>query len=151
MAAAVAAASLAVTAWGTYKSAQVADDQLAQSRDANEKEAKAQASRISWWIESSDAQDLVFANRSLDPAWIWLYIQTGDQIRTDTGELLQAGELPPCTRISIPVIRVSTTVSEVYKPKSTPSRLSQLIFGIEMAQFDACIVGGELPVHLTLV
>src|SRR5690242_2882301 len=31
------------------------------------------------------------------------------------------------------------------------SRLSQLIPGVEVAQFDACIVGGELPVDLTLV
>lgn len=51
LAAIVAAVGLGFTAWGTAKSAQVADDQLAQSRDAQQQEEKAQASAVTMWEE----------------------------------------------------------------------------------------------------
>lgn len=69
LAAVVAAASLAISAWGTWKSAQVADDQLAQSRDQQQKALTKQASLVTSWAESNAA---VVANRSLDPASVFL-------------------------------------------------------------------------------
>ncbi|WP_327276861.1 cupin domain-containing protein [Streptomyces sp. NBC_01224] len=44
----------------------------------------------------------------------------------------------------------ATHSPERYLDELRSSRPSQLIFGIEVAQFDACVVGGELPVHVAL-
>ncbi len=110
LAAAVAAASLAVTAWGTYKAAQVADDQLAQSRANNENGERAQASRISIWGEGKQSTRIVLANRSPDPVWAYAYLPSGDTpyipgLR-DSGDLLWAGALPPCTRLTVPLSKI---------------------------------------------
>lgn len=104
LAAAVAAASLAITAWGTYKAAQVADDQLAQSREDHKNDERAQASRISIWVEGGQ---LVLANRSLDPAWAYAYLESpvvppNPELRLG-GLPLRTGILPPCTRLNVPV------------------------------------------------
>lgn len=94
VAAVVAAVSLALTAWGTYKAAQVADDQLTQSREHQEAEAQAQASRVTIWKEPSA---LVLGNRSLDPARAYV-----GWIGYGKGRLLPVGTLPPCTAVEIP-------------------------------------------------
>lgn len=51
IAAVVAAVGLALTAWGTVKSAQVADDQLTQSQEQREDSVRSQASRITMWAQ----------------------------------------------------------------------------------------------------
>ncbi|WP_405461570.1 hypothetical protein OG786_29215 [Streptomyces sp. NBC_00101] len=90
----VAAVSLALTAWGTYKAAQVADDQLKQSREQQAAEVRFQASRVTTWREP-DA--LVFANRSLDPASA--YIGWGGY---EADQFVPVGTLPPCTAVAFP-------------------------------------------------
>lgn len=113
LAAVVAAASLAFTAWGTYKAAQVADDQLAQSREDSEKDERAQASRISWW-EDEDPYYLVIENRSLDPAWGYVDFDNGGgpgEATKDRGaHSLALGVLPPCTRREIPGTAVTDQI-----------------------------------------
>ncbi|MER6616280.1 hypothetical protein [Streptomyces xantholiticus] len=90
LAAVVAAVSLAISAWGTYKSAQVADDQLAESREKDKAEERAQASRISMWGEP---QNVVFANRSLDAVSISLIFYGRTAIP------MPLGEIPPCKAV----------------------------------------------------
>ncbi|MDX2986330.1 hypothetical protein [Streptomyces caniscabiei] len=96
MAAAVAAASLAVTAWGTWKSALVADDQLSQSREAKEQSREAreedqrkQVSRITFWPEGDK---VIIVNRSYDTANVSLKYGP-DQ--------LPIGLIPPCKQLSL--------------------------------------------------
>ncbi|MFC9269066.1 hypothetical protein ACWGRF_08225 [Streptomyces zhihengii] len=104
IAALVAAAGLAVTAWGTLKSAQVADDQLAQSKQRQQQEDRRLASRITTWVDgyhSSEGWVRVVVNRSLDPAAVYLQLFTPGTPRSDdTVEFL--GTVPPCTRVDIP-------------------------------------------------
>lgn len=91
IAAVVAAVGLALTAWGTVKSAQVADDQLTQSQEQREDSVRSQASRITMWAQGGT---LFIANRSPDPANALLVSPWGgrDQL---------IGTLPPCTRMEI--------------------------------------------------
>ncbi|MGW6584443.1 hypothetical protein [Streptomyces globisporus] len=98
LAAAVAAASLAVTGWGTYKSAQVADDQLSQSREQDEAEGRAQAVKVTVWTEPGV---IVIANRSLDPVHAYLHATVGPE--SALLAILPAGIVPPCRRVDIPV------------------------------------------------
>lgn len=115
IAALVAAAGLAVSAWGTLKSAQVADDQLAQSREEQEEEDRAQASAVTAWLEGLAEEDeaLIVANRSLHPVpvavngmRIW---HKGDYtdahgntiLNTESqGHTIALGVLPPCSRVT---------------------------------------------------
>ncbi|MGW6462589.1 hypothetical protein [Streptomyces rubiginosohelvolus] len=98
LAAAVAAASLAVTGWGTYKSAQVADDQLSQSREQDEAEKRAQAVKVTVWTEPGM---IVIANRSLDPVHAYLHATVGPE--SASLAILPAGIVPPCRRVDIPM------------------------------------------------
>ncbi|MFE7015757.1 hypothetical protein ACFVAQ_35570 [Streptomyces sp. NPDC057651] len=127
----VAAVSLAITAWGTYKAAQVADDQLSQSRDDSAKEDRAQASRISVWVEGEKPTRLVLANRSLDPAWGYVTIATQDELRKDEvpGRFMGIGVLPPCTRLNVPLSKLGTdTQASFHLGKSAPLAFVGLTF-----------------------
>ncbi|MFI0813388.1 hypothetical protein [Streptomyces echinatus] len=116
IAALVAAAGLAVTAWGTAKSAQVADDQLEQSREEQEKEERAQASAVTAWLEGLAEGDetLIIANRSLYPVPVavdgmrkWdkepVTDSEGNSIITTVSQehTIALGVLPPCTRVTL--------------------------------------------------
>ncbi|NBE53965.1 hypothetical protein [Streptomyces boluensis] len=123
----VAAASLAITSWGTYKAAQVANDQLTQSREDNKKEEednkkeeRAQASRISMWVEGTEPTRIVLANRSLDPAWAFLhnYSLGPKNIPRNT---MGIGVLPPCTRLSMPITKFIPDVQEDLLPQKGTS------------------------------
>lgn len=96
LAAVIAALGLAFTAWGTWKSAQVADDQLAQSKDAKEQQARSQVALITLWGED---EGVVVANRSLDPATAWVRLDINSPNRPFYVAL---GSLPPCQRVDIP-------------------------------------------------
>ncbi|MFC9680453.1 hypothetical protein [Streptomyces sp. NPDC056948] len=102
LAALVAAVSLAISAWGTYKAAQVADDQLAQSRDQQEIEEAAQASRVGMWAAYAN---IVIANRSLDP--VHAYIETDGRTAQDKPRYVNIGIVPPCVEFSIPAEKVT--------------------------------------------
>ncbi|MFI9213887.1 hypothetical protein ACIGW7_37855 [Streptomyces sp. NPDC053253] len=99
LAAAVAAAGLAITGWGTVKAAQVANDQLAQSRERKDQEQRRVVSKVTSWSEDGAT---VFANRSLDPSrtFVTVYVVTA----ADPGSvwLLLVGTMPPCSRVTIP-------------------------------------------------
>ncbi|MFF9569901.1 DciA family protein [Streptomyces sp. NPDC014685] len=111
LAAVVSAIGLAVTAWGTYKTAQVANDQLAESREQDERNARLQASQVTMWLEP-DA--LVLANRSLDPALVYfqgkqpldkgLFAQKEGvpDARKKVVFTVRIGTIPPCTRVAMP-------------------------------------------------
>jgi hypothetical protein len=108
--------SLAITAWGTYKAAQVADDQLAQSREDNEKNERAQASRISIWVEGTQPTRVVLANRSLDPAWAYMYVSTVGDLSMGRSETLGIGVLPPCTRLNMPITKFREDIQQALHP-----------------------------------
>ncbi|MER5473600.1 hypothetical protein [Streptomyces sp. NPDC002685] len=93
LAAVVAAVSLAISAWGTWKAAQVSDDQLAQSQAQSLEENRAQASLISFWHTHEGG--LVVANRSFDPASA---LVSGEGARA----VKWIGVIPPCSRVSMP-------------------------------------------------
>ncbi|MCX5225829.1 hypothetical protein [Streptomyces sp. NBC_00233] len=74
----VGAVSLGFTAWSTYMSVQVNQDQLKQSKEQDEDKEKEQASRVTFWTEEPPPRNpqrevawwgnrLVIVNRSLDP------------------------------------------------------------------------------------
>ncbi|MEU9671628.1 hypothetical protein AB0E25_40115 [Streptomyces bobili] len=94
----MAAASLAITAWGTWKAALVADDQLAQSYEQQIAEDQQQATLVSFWNET-DTFTLV--NRSLDPAAVQVTLADPDGA-TGSGPM-RLGMIPPCTRVVIPL------------------------------------------------
>ncbi|MFJ9416725.1 hypothetical protein ACIRPT_21385 [Streptomyces sp. NPDC101227] len=97
----MAAASLAITAWGTYKAAQVADDQLAQSKEDSEKEERSQAARMTMW---GDGKVSVVANRSLDPVWAAFFLndQANRESRSHRVTYIFVGVVPPCTAVTVP-------------------------------------------------
>lgn len=101
LAAVVAAVSLAITAWGTYKSAQVADDQLAQSKEDAEKDERSQAARLSMW---GNIKVSVVANRSLDPVWAAFFLNDKQRREKHDNSVTYVfvGVLPPCTAVSVP-------------------------------------------------
>ncbi|WP_189111827.1 hypothetical protein [Streptomyces camponoticapitis] len=105
VAALVGAASLSVTAWGTYWTAQVAGDQLAQSKEQNEDKARVQASKVTFWLERPKGEsrdELVIVNRSLDPV---NQLVVNIHIRDDATLMLLPPNtfsmLPPCSEIRI--------------------------------------------------
>lgn len=124
VAALVAAAGLGVTAWGTLMSARVAEDQLDQSKEQRTERSMSQASRITAWAEGDNA---VVANRSLDPADVYLdALVVGSKKLAVRGpkpqrDLVYVGTVPPCLRLSIPgdVLR-STTLYDVGHTQSDP-------------------------------
>ncbi|WP_159107691.1 hypothetical protein [Streptomyces ardesiacus] len=101
LAALVAAISLAITAWGTYKSAQVADDQLKQSREEDENSQQAQASRFTAWVERDK---IVIANRNLDPVSGYIFVSYGKKAsgRPAVVTYVDLGVVPPCTAVRLP-------------------------------------------------
>ncbi len=129
LAALVAAASLAVSAWGTFKAAQVADDQLAQSRDNTEAATRRQVSQITMWLQPLDGhRTYVIANRSLDAASLYLQIDYGPDGH-EAAHLLRVGVAPPCTRMELSVRSAHLAVRT--PPRNRPSlrtyRLNYLI------------------------
>ncbi|MGV9509302.1 hypothetical protein ACWDQZ_27255 [Streptomyces tendae] len=127
MAALIAAISLAVTAWGTYKSALVADDQLKQSREEDENSQQAQASRFAAWVERDK---LVIANRNLDPVGGYLFVSYGPKssARPTVVTYVDLGIVPPCTAVRLPteVIYARADVSSKYT--GTGRRIAGLHF-----------------------
>ncbi|RAJ76986.1 hypothetical protein K377_06155 [Streptomyces sp. PsTaAH-137] len=107
----MAAASLAITAWGTYKAALVADDQLTQSKEASIKETRAAASLVNWWRDGDD--NATIANRWLDPIWVSMYFHQGKQPTTKRGPdtYVFIGVLPPCTAVQVPYDRLVAEAS----------------------------------------
>lgn len=112
-AALVAAVGLAISAWGTVKTAEVANDQLATSREDNAKDHRAQAAHVTGWSEGSI---VVMANRSLDPTWAMLNLQ--DLSREDPEKVSHVilGTIPPCTAVAIPQQVVYGAVSKTKPP-----------------------------------
>lgn len=95
-AALVAAIGLAVSAWGTLKSAQVADDQLSQSRESAQEQLRQQAVRVTMW---GTEHAVVIANRSLDPV-------TGEaegSVPYSSSSGTYLGVIPPCSQVSLPL------------------------------------------------
>ncbi|MFF7780357.1 hypothetical protein ACFZCG_38835 [Streptomyces tanashiensis] len=98
-AAVAAAAGLAITGWGTLKAAQVADDQLAQSRERKEQAQWSVTDRVSAWGEGDST---VFANRSLYPAPAHVSVLVGPIGSTSVISDLAVGVIPPCTQVVVP-------------------------------------------------
>lgn len=113
IAAAVAALGLGVTAWGTLMSARVAEDQLKESKEQRTERSKEQAGRVTFWQEP---EVTVVANRSLDPADVYLKISSvgGSHAVSDVKYL---GTIPPCIRLSLPAKKLLEVLSD---EKSAP-------------------------------
>lgn len=102
----VAAAGLIVAAWGTLKTAQLADTQLTQAVEQKEDSERAQIEQISFW---GKGPTVMVANRSLDPAHLWLKIrEPAEGVRS-----IPFGVLPPCTRLEIPLSNKNATLDVV--------------------------------------
>ncbi|MEW2253282.1 hypothetical protein AB0907_38945 [Streptomyces sp. NPDC006975] len=116
-AAIVAAVGLAVTAWGTLKSAQVANDQLAQSRKARADEERAQAARVTEWREGDW---YVVANRSSDPVFVNLWFHWGTSRESaytfygPQGVALDA--IPPCQAVKVPTAAIDKFLKSQFHP-----------------------------------
>ncbi|MFJ9098661.1 hypothetical protein ACIRJM_09250 [Streptomyces sp. NPDC102405] len=99
--------SLLFTAIATYYGAVVSADQLTQSRDDAEREERAQATRVSFWVEQPPMTAYVnfhIANRSPDP--ITKSSMSGpltywrdDRSSHQEEAVLEIGDLAPCTEI----------------------------------------------------
>lgn len=126
LAAVVAAASLAITAWGTYKGAQVADDQLSQSREQNERERRGQAERVTMWL---DPTDVVVSNRSWDPVWVSTYFSDKEHRNDGSNKVVYVfwGVVPPCTATRAPIDLVYSKASS-QAPEATEWRVEGLHF-----------------------
>ncbi|MBM9624767.1 hypothetical protein [Streptomyces zhihengii] len=101
----IAAAGLMVTAWGTLKTAQVADEQLAQAREQRESSSREQTERITFWWHA-DRWETIIANRTLDAAPIWIEVGVRGLNTVEDREWVQLGILPPCQRLEIPTARL---------------------------------------------
>ncbi|MEV8204326.1 hypothetical protein ACWD9X_23425 [Streptomyces sp. NPDC005075] len=115
-AALIAAVGLGVTAWGTLMSARVAEDQLEQSKEQRSERSMSQASRITAWVEEDNT---VVANRSLDPADVYLQAwavrsNKQDVLGSDPSrDLVYVGTVPPCLRLSIPGDLLRSTLNNM--------------------------------------
>ncbi|MFJ3776526.1 hypothetical protein ACIPX0_33005 [Streptomyces sp. NPDC090075] len=99
--------SLLFTAIATYYDAAVSADELAQSRDDADREERAQAKLVSFWVEQSSGVDYVnvhIANRSPDPITNFsmsgpLTYWLNDKTKHQDDVILKIGDLAPCTEI----------------------------------------------------
>lgn len=124
-AALVAAVGLGLTAWGTLMSARVAADQLDQSQEQRTERSMSQASRITAWAEGDNT---VVANRSLDPADVYLAATVAGsthQTRLSAEpqrDFVYVGTVPPCLRLSIPGDMLRSTLHDtghiLFDPKN---------------------------------
>ncbi|WP_432040438.1 hypothetical protein, partial [Streptomyces cucumeris] len=98
--------SLIFTGIATYFGARVSQDQLEQSREDSERDARSQAMRVSYWFEGdyTDAPVLHVMNRSPDPvnAVVVMYeldIYPADESEPETkaNVHLIIGSLAPCS------------------------------------------------------
>ncbi|MFD0142813.1 MULTISPECIES: hypothetical protein [unclassified Streptomyces] len=112
LAALIAALGLGVTAWGTVKAAEIANDQLAQSREQQEEDARKVASSVTFWPERGG---LVITNRGLDP------VEATVRLNFPLNKLymrLPVGAIPPCSRLDIPNVTISRTSERVIRRTS---------------------------------
>ncbi|MEU7662468.1 hypothetical protein [Streptomyces lincolnensis] len=94
----MAAVGLGVTAWGTVKSSQVADDQLDQSREQQLASDRQQVAQVNFWVEGGKT---VIANRSLDPVSIYFSTRpVNDPAVSSPFQWLS--KIPPCKRVLLP-------------------------------------------------
>ncbi|WP_327745149.1 hypothetical protein OHO28_38745 [Streptomyces europaeiscabiei] len=114
MAAVVGAVSLAVSAWGTYWAAQVAEDQLAQSKAQDADKRKDQASKVNFWVEGGGGvfpgigTRLVITNQSQYPLTlltVGLRITEQRDERTEWSSVAKTytGGVPPCSELRVEV------------------------------------------------
>ncbi|MFD8001349.1 hypothetical protein [Streptomyces mirabilis] len=105
-------------------SARVAENQLDQSKEQRTEHSMSQASRITAWAEGDNT---VVANRSLDPADVYLdALVVGSKMLVVSGpkpqrDLVYVGTVPPCLRLSIRggLLR-STTLYDMGHTQSDP-------------------------------
>uniref|UniRef100_A0AAU1I9I2 Uncharacterized protein n=1 Tax=Streptomyces sp. NBC_00180 TaxID=2903632 RepID=A0AAU1I9I2_9ACTN len=97
-------ASLAFTGVATFYGAEVAKDQLDQSREQADEETRWQASRVTYWIDAASRTPSVhIMNRSPDPV---SQVSMAFFVRLPDGEQnllfpVAVGELPPCSELVI--------------------------------------------------
>ncbi|MFG2867550.1 hypothetical protein [Streptomyces sp. NPDC048338] len=112
VAALVAAAGLAVTAWGTLKSAQVADDQLTQSKERMAQEDRKVASRATTWQSGAS---LIIANRNLETTVVYVSLR---QPPKGWPVVVRLGITPPCTRFEVPLKPIQDEVERLTREGS---------------------------------
>ncbi|MCZ7456746.1 hypothetical protein [Streptomyces sp. WMMC940] len=79
--------------------AEVAEDQLAQSQEEQVDERRRQASRITFYQEGDKT---VVANRSFDPAGIWISSGASASVPAKGLNYWWAGIIPPCVKAVFP-------------------------------------------------
>lgn len=128
-AALVAAAGLGVTAWGTVKSAEVANDQLAQSRNNQDRTEKAQAQAVTMWLDWNKDQvgTVTVSNRSLAPISVALW--GADGLKGWKGYenspvYSYLGVLPPCTRATF----TRSQINQATMPKTVDLWIAGLLY-----------------------
>ncbi|MFB7371960.1 hypothetical protein ACFC0D_19190 [Streptomyces sp. NPDC056222] len=115
LAALIAALGLGVTAWGTVKAAEIANDQLAQSREQQEEDARKVASSVTFWPERGG---LVITNRGLDPVEGTVRLNFPLSAENELYMRLPVGAIPPCSRLDIPEVTISRTSERVIRRTS---------------------------------
>ncbi|MFC8350029.1 hypothetical protein [Streptomyces sp. NPDC057280] len=105
-------ATLAFTGWATFVQAQVAADQLDQSKEAAEEQARSQATRTAAWLDQGPdgAPRIHVANRSPDPVSQVLAVFSVEDSHTSQGGRLVLGSggvafesVGPCTELVVDV------------------------------------------------
>ncbi|GHB82140.1 hypothetical protein GCM10010306_090860 [Streptomyces umbrinus] len=111
-AAVVGAVSLAVSAWGTYWTAQVAEDQLAQSKEQDAEKKKDQASKVIFWVEGGSGifpgigTRLVITNQSQYPLTLLtvgfrITEQRDERTEWSSVARVATGGVPPCSELRV--------------------------------------------------
>jgi hypothetical protein len=97
-----AAGALIFTGIVTYYDVQVARDQLEQSQEDAEKDAKRQAALVGFWQERPPDSSLIFYNRSTDPLYN-VHLKFGAGLGTDDDRRYEVylQSLTPCTQVRL--------------------------------------------------
>lgn len=95
---------LAATGYGTIWSARVSADQLAQSREQGDDRKRAQAARVSYWVDQAPNTErrLHLMNRSPDPvANVWIFFHSWTPSSIAVQFIVRRDSLPPCSETLI--------------------------------------------------
>ncbi|MEU9061683.1 hypothetical protein AB0D13_23190 [Streptomyces sp. NPDC048430] len=125
--------SVVFTGWATYVSAKVAQDQLEQSREDNEKEERRQASRVTFWTEGSSLGSVGLTvhlvNRTPDPVNRGhIHVRTPKKSATDVYDVTgDVPAVPPCSEL---VFKMADQKAGIPDPASGKPRGMALTGGL---------------------
>ncbi|MFF4507583.1 hypothetical protein [Streptomyces sp. NPDC001401] len=123
--------SLAFTGVATYYGALASQDQLEQSREDSEREARSQAMQVSFWFEGAGTARPVLhvMNRSPDPVngavvrfQLRIFAKEESQHDTMASVAIRFDALPPCSLQTIETGQLRIRTHSQNEPSKLPSR-----------------------------